>query len=281
MSVRHHIKQQKNANKASLKYFRDFAEHRRQQTDLILAANAAGGGRLCVLGAGNCYDLDLKRVAAHFAEVHLVDIDKDSISGARARVAGALAQKIFLHAPVDISGANKNLEDWRDFQVTPGGLLEFPERASSQLAKQLPGPFDCVVSSCLMSQILLTYTSVMGEQHPLLQAGLITLLVTHLRVLVALTKPGGQAFWITDVTSNQIAPLNRTTPPDDCVDLLYHLSRNNQIFNYLDPGLIRDLAQQDPDISARAAIEDIVKAWIWHNGPQRTFLVYALPISIK
>lgn len=280
MSIRQQINQQKTANKASRKYFRDFEEHRRQQTDLILSA-IPEGGRICILGAGNSYDTDLKRIAAHFSEIHLVDIDREAIGSAKARMSGNVANKIFLHAPVDISGANKSLENWRDFKVTPEILLEFPELAANQLVNKLPGPFDCVVSSCLISQILLTYTGVMGEQHPLLQAGLITLLVTHLRSLVTLTKSNGRALWITDVSSNHIAPLNRSTPPQSGIDLLHTLSSNNQIFTYLDPVLIRDLGQQDPYISSRGFIEDSLHAWLWHNGPQDTFLVYALSIATK
>lgn len=280
MSIRHQIKQQKSANKASLKYFNDFAEHRRQQTDLILSSNAKGG-RICVLGAGNCYDIDLKLIAGHFDEVHLVDIDRDAISGAKRRVSGAVANKIQLHAPVDISGVNKHLEDWRDLKLTQETLLEFPELAINRLMGQLPEPFDCVVSSCLISQILLTCKNVMGEQHPLLEAGMITLLVTHLRTMVSLTKPAGHAFWTTDVSSNQIAPLNSSTQLQDGVEFLHRLASTNRIFTYLDPALISNLAQQDPYVAARAMIADPLKVWLWHNGPHKTFLVYALRFVIR
>lgn len=280
MSIREQLKQQKGANKASLKYYGDFAEHRRQQTNLILSSSAKGG-RVCILGAGNCYDTDLQRIAAHFAEIHLVDIDRDAISGAKKRMSTAVANKIVLHAPVDISGVNKCLEEWRDFKVTPEILLAFPELTATRLATQLPGPFDCVVSSCLISQILLTYTNVMGEQHPLLQAGLITLLVAHLRAMIALTRPCGRALWITDVSSNQLAPLGRATPQESGLELLHQLASSNRIFTYVDPALIRDLALQDPHISERGIIEDPLQAWLWHNGPHRTFLVYALSMAIR
>lgn len=280
MSIRQQIKQQKIANRASLKYFNDFAEHRRQHTNLILSSPTKGG-RICILGAGNCYDIDLQRIAEQFSEIHLVDIDQDAISGAKTRVIGAAAKKILLHAPVDISGVNKCLEDWRDLKVTPEVLLEFPELATTRLMNQLPGPFDCVVSSCLISQILLTYTNVMGERHPLLQAGLITLLVAHLRAMVTLTKPTGHALWLTDVSSNQIAPLSRSTPIESCPELLHQLAASKRVFTYLDPALICNLAQQDPYIAAQATIDESPKAWLWHNGPCRTFLVYALSLSIK
>lgn len=281
MSVRQEIKQQKNANKASLKYFTYFEDHRRRQTDFILTNNPHGG-RICILGAGNCFDVDLARLCEVFAEVHLVDIDRDALEGAKKRLATSPAKKVFVHAAVDISGANKILEDWRDLKVTPEALLEFPALAIREITARLPEDFNCVVSSCLVSQILFTCTRVLGEQHPLLQACLITLLVTHLRLLIALTKPTGRALWITDVTSNEIAPLQRPILSDeDGAAWLQALTSGNQIFTFLDPMLIADLAQQDPHISAAATIEGPLKTWLWQNGPQRKFLVYALMFAAR
>lgn len=278
MSIRQQIKQQKAANKASLKYYAHFEEHRRQQTDLILSS-AGNGARICILGAGNCFDMDLQSLSDHAQEIHLVDIDRDAITAAKKRLLGARADKVFLHCPVDVSGAHGRLEDWRDFKVAEQSFLEFPNLAVSQVVNRLPGPFDCVVSSCLISQILLTCTNVMGEQHALLQAGLVTLLVAHLRVMIALTKSAGNALWISDVSSNEIAPIGRTNHSDNPIELLHHLASSNRIFNYLDPALIRELAEQDPNVAEMASVRDSLKAWLWHNGPHNTFLVYAMNFS--
>lgn len=281
MSVRQEIKQQKNANKASLKYFHYFENHRRRQTDFILANNPHGG-RICILGAGNCFDVDLTRLCEAFTEVHLVDIDRDALDGAQKRLNASQAKKVFLHAAVDISGANKILEDWRDLKVTPDELREFPALANREITARLPADFDCVVSSCIISQILFSCTRVLGEQHPLLQACLITLLVTHLRLLTALTKPPGRALWITDVTSQELAPLQRQiTSDEDGAAWLHALAASNRIFTFLDPELIADLAQQDPHIASAAAIAGPLKTWLWQNGPQRKFLVYALIFALR
>jgi len=50
-----------------------FAAHR-QRIEVLLRKNPRGA-RLCVLGAGNCNDLDLPELAGHFGEIHLVDLD--------------------------------------------------------------------------------------------------------------------------------------------------------------------------------------------------------------
>ena len=52
-----------------------YAEHRAHLTDVLLGSTVKAGGKLCLLGAGHCNDVDLERLAATFAEIHLVDID--------------------------------------------------------------------------------------------------------------------------------------------------------------------------------------------------------------
>lgn len=279
--VERELKRQKDANRAGLCFFDEFASHRKHQTDFILrgredtGAREKKGGRLCVLGAGNCFDLDLARVAQSFDEVHLVDIDPVALKKARERLDADVAPKVTLHAPVDVSGANDKLEAWREMRVTPEALIAFPEVATSAVLRKLPAPFDCVVSSCIMSQLLLTYRRVLGERHQLFQAGLVTLLVTHLRVLAALTKPGGQALFITDVTTDEIAPLGQLSLDIDAPLLLEQLARENLIFNYLDPALLQSLAEQDPVLSQAVDFRAPEKAWIWQNTKERAFLVYA------
>ena len=79
---------QRVSNESGLPHFEDFRGHRQQLTALILqTAPAAPSGRLCVLGAGNAYDLELEALLAAFAEVHLVDIDAHALARARTRVA--------------------------------------------------------------------------------------------------------------------------------------------------------------------------------------------------
>lgn len=274
-AVERELKRQKEANRAGLRFFDEFASHRKHQTDFILTGNETPGGRLCILGAGNCFDLDLPHVARTFEEVHLVDIDPVALKKARERLDADLARKVTLHAPVDVSGANDKLEAWRAMRVSPETLISFPEAATSALLKKLPAPFDCVVSSCIASQLLLTYRRVLGERHQLFQAGMVTLLVTHLRVLAELTAPGGQALFITDVTSDEIAPLSSLSLDGNPSLLLEQLARENLIFNYLDPALLLSLAEQDPVLSQSVEYRPPEKAWIWQNTRERAFLVYA------
>ncbi len=273
------IKKQKASNRASLSYFADFESHRNQQTELILTS--AQSGRLCVLGAGNCFDLNLKQIANQFQEVHLVDIDRTALVGARTRLPKNLAKKIHIHAPVDISCANNKLEAWRDMRVTPEALIAFPSQATEALMAKLPAPFDCVVSTCLLSQLLLTYRKILGENHVLFDAGLVTLIIAHFRSLVSLTAASGNCIFVTDISNNKIAPLLGFSSDQNGIPFLLARSAANQIFNYLDPGFLEGLIQQDPVISSNAVLSAPLKAWLWQNGPRDTFLVYACQLLMS
>jgi hypothetical protein len=57
-------------NKSSAAAWEPFTSHREKVTALL--TGSAAGGRLCVLGAGNCNDLDLARLLLAYAEITLV-----------------------------------------------------------------------------------------------------------------------------------------------------------------------------------------------------------------
>ena len=68
------------SNQSALGHEASFAEHRARLTrEIAERAPASGRGRLCLLGAGNANDVDLELLAKRFAEVHLVDLDRDAV----------------------------------------------------------------------------------------------------------------------------------------------------------------------------------------------------------
>ncbi len=80
---------QVSSNHSAIGHAQHFAGHRERLTqEIVNRAGAGGAGRLCLLGAGNAYDVDLPALAAFFAEIHLVDVDRASVEG-RARLAAA------------------------------------------------------------------------------------------------------------------------------------------------------------------------------------------------
>src|SRR5690349_15046625 len=80
-----------------------YASHREEFTKAVLSVAPAGSGRLCVLGAGKCNDLDLPSVSQAFSEVHLVDLLPAALASALAREDAPVRQRLKPHAPVDLA----------------------------------------------------------------------------------------------------------------------------------------------------------------------------------
>src|SRR5687768_987564 len=76
-----------------------YARHRAEIEKLIRTDGR--GQRICVLGAGNCNDLDLRWLTEAYREVRLVDIDRGAL--ARAAERQGVTAKVSLDAPVDLT----------------------------------------------------------------------------------------------------------------------------------------------------------------------------------
>lgn len=278
------IERQKRSNSNAVHQHQAFAGHRRQLTELLMARPEAGaasaeGPRLCVLGAGNCGDLDLERLATRYRSIHLVDIDPDALERARARQAASTRAVLVPVAPLDLSGMLGPLERWQRGQVTPDELLAHPERTTLDVARALGGPFDVVVSACVLSQMHLAVRAVLSDAHPLFQAASYTLNLTHLRTLSLLARPGeGVALLVSDVATEQMAPLSGSRLRGDFRALLEHLLQTGAVFDAVRPDVLVGIACDDPRLVRELGLSSIVDAWVWQNGPRRAFLVYALEL---
>jgi len=268
------IQEQKASNLSAIPHYDAFAVHRARLTALT-TAGADATQRLCVLGAGNCYDLDLEQLTAVFKEVHLVDIDQAAVRRARERLRGAAKAKVFLHAPLDLTGLVDRLDRWRSFQVEPQELMEHPARVSAHIAERLPGPFDVVLSACVLSQMHLGVLNVLSLEHRLFEATRQLINLTHLRTLAKLTAPTGLALVVTDVASDEIHPLGELDEAGDHRPLLAELARTGSLVFAVEPELLAWTVGEDPMLQRSVEMSAPLAAWIWRNGPNRIFLVYA------
>src|SRR5438552_2239549 len=71
-----------------------YASHRQELEKLLVPDQP--GGRICVLGAGNCNDLDLRWLTQVYREVQLVDIDPDALPRAATFQKVAESEKLRL-----------------------------------------------------------------------------------------------------------------------------------------------------------------------------------------
>lgn len=278
-SVAAEIDEQRASNASAVPHFDVFAGHRERLTALALAGVAAESGpRLCVLGAGNGYDLDLGRLAGVFREIHLVDLDRAALARARDRVSEADRAKVVCHAPVDLTGLLDRLERWQRFQVQPQELFEHPARAAHAIAEKLPGPFEVVLSTCVLSQMQLGALNVLTSEHRLFEAVRQLINLAHLRTLAGLIAKGGRALLVNDVASDGDYALGGIAHGSDLRPLLGELIGAGKVVFAVRPDLLAWTVREDPVLSRTVTLSEPIDVWLWHNGPQRIFLVCAMEL---
>ncbi len=274
------IEQQRAANRSALPFSELYSGHREHLTARILeATNAGAAASLCVLGAGNCYDIDLEQIASTYRRVHLVDLDEQAVLRARQALPDNVRSRVVCHAPLDLSGMLTRLERWKRLEVTPEELMQHPEVTANALATELGTDFDVVVSACVMSQMQLSVLNSLGDRHQLFQAVRHTLSVTHLRTLARLTRPGGRAVFAADVAASDHLHLDHSASPSELRSVFDRIVREGNVIYVSHPGVLGAIVLDDPALKRQVELGAIADVWLWRQGPQRTFMVYALDIK--
>jgi len=272
----HEIHEQRLANQSALPHSALYENHRQHLTrELLRGAAPDQAESICILGAGNCHDVELGTLLHSYREVHLVDLDAVALEQAQERLADSERARVHCHAPVDLSGMLPHLERWGRFQLTPEALMGHPDTVARALASRLGGPFDVVASACLLTQMQLAVLNALGEHHRLFQAIRHTLSVTHLRTLASLTRPGGRIVFASDLVASDHLAL----PPDAsdaelqrCFD---EAVRAGNAMYVAHPGVLGAILRDDPVLARDLSAEPIRDIWLWQQGPARSFLVYA------
>jgi len=183
-----------------------FEPHRQRVMHLIKQAAGSTSGRLCVLGAGNCNDLDLVELLNVFGEIVLVDVDRAAteiavVNGLRE----SLRERVHVADSTDVTGAFERLQtaDAKDFNSNATNDL----LTLLTINPQLPlSPFDCIASTCLLSQLIDSVVLVLGTNHPSIVPIILALRRQHLRTLVHSLVAGGRGLLVFDFVSSQSVP---------------------------------------------------------------------------
>jgi hypothetical protein len=266
--LRHH----RDNNRVTADGWDRFADHRRRQSDLVIDA---GGGTLAVLGAGNCNDLDLERVAAAFESIDLIDLDEEALRRGRARQPAAVAAKLVLRAPIDVSGALSELPRLRGNSVSAAQLGALSRTALENVVAALPERFDTVLSACLLSQIMHT-CSVALSSHPQLASIGSALAVAHLRALLALARPGGRVVFVTDTVSSDTYPLRELWGEQAPAALLTHLDQTNNVLSGTGVSFVRQVLAGETSLLVERP--RLAEPWLWQMHEDVTMMVYALTL---
>jgi len=231
---------QREFNRASAEMWDQYAEHRARVTQLVLSG---GSGRLVVLGAGNCNDLDLATLAGRFDEIHLVDLDGPAMAAATDRQRLPADAKLYLHGDVDVT-------------------------ALTQAQIDSIGKADVVASTTLLTQLLDSVGQAGGDTPAVLAAR-----DTHLLLMADLLAPRGFGLLVTDVVSSDTCPEIRTVSVDQLAPLMTQAISMSNFFTGTNPFAIEQRLGLDPSLPVRPM--GVTAPWRWDIG-DRSYLVCAI-----
>ncbi len=268
--------EQTRRNEISRDCWQLYAPHRRIVTDLLLGDKASDHRRLCVLGAGNCNDLDLQRLAASFQEIHLVDLDPLAMNQAVASQGPFDDGQPVLHADVDLTGLIQWLSQWTpEAPPDSAAVDEVTARLAERFQFALDQPVDVAVSVCLLSQIIDSIALSIGAEHPRFLPLVVAVRAEHLRMAASLLRPGGQLVLITDFNSSASCPELASIADDQLPEFTARLINDRNFFTGLNPFVLHALFDTDPWLSAHMEQAHLSKPWRW-TFPTRTYVVCAI-----
>lgn len=253
-----------------------YAAHREAFTDAVLSLPRPSDARLCVLGAGKSNDLDLSLLAATFREVHLVDWEPALLASAVSREPSEVKKRLVPHAPVDLSlFSEKRASKWQKRPPSANELEALEDATLQGLLTRLPGPFEVVVSACVLTQLGFALTRSLREPHPALGPLRLSVARLHLRTLLGLAAARGSALLVSDVASSNHYPLTELPAGADLSDVLEDVVRKRAYYHLAQPELLRDLLN---DLASERPARQLAP-WLWTGPQQRTYLVYGFAVT--
>jgi hypothetical protein len=252
-----------------------YTQHRLRQTQAILDA-APSGGRACFLGAGNCNDLDLERLAQHFSELHLVDIDLLALQRAAARQSPATQSTIRLYGGVELSGLLARIGDKKRPLQTFTDIEAALQPATDRVLAKLPRDLDLAVSCCVTTQIYYGLNRAVSDDDPMLVSIRHAGIVVHLRTLGKIVKPGAPVLFVTDALSSDSYPIETLETEPDLVKTTEELATQVRLFEAGSPIVIRRILYRDTELIKLLEEPRLTAAWLWTGPLQRTYLVYSM-----
>ena len=117
----------------------------------------------------------------------------------------------------------------------------------------------------------------LSASHSLFEAARQLLNVMHLRTIAKLLVSQGRAIFASDLSSNLLFPL--TPGATDLKAVLIDVLGAGKFFYAAHPDLLGWASREDPVLRRLVRVSPPVDAWLWQNGTERTYLVYALELE--
>jgi hypothetical protein len=243
----------------------DVTAHHRSEVTRRIAGMLSPTARLCVLGAGNCHDLDLRTLGPACREIHLVDVDGEALVRGVYRQFGEQPEWLHLHGGCDVSGIFAAISQ----RSADDGFAAPADDLICQAADPGPLPlaaaFDVVVSAGLLSQLIDAVLSAVPEQSPLRWPLLLAVRTGHLRLCSRLTAPNGAWLLVTDFVSSASYPPLTGMGDAELAEIIPQLVANHNYFHGLNPLALPGLFGDDPVLRELVAEVRPRGYWLWRH----------------
>jgi hypothetical protein len=269
------VKSQLENNQGSRNCWDAFADHRKRVMALLHKKSPRDRARICIFGAGNCNDLDLASLLAAYDEIHLVDLDKYALGEGVARQGFMNATAFRLHE-VDLTASLGVMAQWSPLAaIGDTEVAACAERPVQSVTGKLPGPFEIVASTCVLSQLMEVVTQSVGVAHPRFLELVQAVRIGHLRLLMNLVAPGGAGVLISDIVSSDTVATLGAISEGELPGALVELLQARNFFHGVNPAIVTPLFKTDPILSPQITELQVAWPWRWNCG-SRLYLVYAI-----
>ena len=267
---------QKQRNESSASSWDIAQPHRHNVTNHLLRYHLPANSRLCILGAGNCNDLDLATLAGTFESVDLVDIDRSAVEKGVANQRLGDSSNITIHGELDVTGVWDQLAAIANSDDKPDAAIDALIRSSEEWTGfNGLGDFGTVASTCLLSQLHDGILKAVGEKHDRYFELIASIRQRHFQLLYDMVCLGGTAMVITDFVSSETAPDLPMLSGRALSSRLEQMIVNHNFFTGLNPMRLTALLH-DADFFTGAVTDQACSApWLWNLGP-RHYAVAAL-----
>ena len=266
------VARQLRLNRETVDNWRLYGSHREAVADLICRPPQPDSARLCILGAGNCNDLDLARFTGRFAQVDLVDLDRQAMASGVQRQSPSAPGRISLHGGVDLTGILKTLATWDRYRPTRDSIDHCIREARAFACLPVPDRFDVVASMCLLSQIIESIVSMTGPGAVPLEL-VRALRQRHLRLLAELLLPGAVGYLVTDFA---LEPSGGHPPRKASATSERAPAPSDEAFLGTSPQELCALVSKDAILRTQVRQLRLSPSWLWRQNPRRTLRVCAI-----
>lgn len=259
--------EQVSRNRDSRSRWIEYGTHRTRVTQLI-ARQAPQGGRLLLLGAGNCNDVDLQTLIGTFSEIHLVDFDMEALRWGIAQQGLASHPQLILYGGIDVTGIGGICSSWDpDTPANDEQLGHAIQIAQNSNLPDLRTQFDVVASVGLLSQLVDTIVKSLGERHPRFLELLSVMRLRHLQILLESLRVGGRMLLVTEIVSSNTSPELLQVSENDLQGLLIQLINARNFFTGLNPVVLAAICRESPDLAPLVEQVELSPPWLWNFGP--------------